>query len=250
MRRTTNSPRFPPYIKSFFVFHYFVKKASERACVSPRYPSGISRRGGLWEKIANESGERRDMEKKIEEEEEEEREGVAWKSACAGSKEGGRLHWSSNSSWAQSQSRSFRFGSCVLATFLASLHSLSAPNCPDELLIIPLLPPTAASSVQLDPFYFFLRHHFFTFLVFWRHFSLHELIQLFFLFFILFLDSTFGTKREREMSTVAWPAFWPLCVCVGWWLLVVVCLRHLYVESTSRRRDSRLTRPVSDVTST
>lgn len=64
MRRTTNSPRFPPYIKSFFVFHYFVKKASERACVSPRYPSGISRRGGLWEKIANESGERRDMEKK------------------------------------------------------------------------------------------------------------------------------------------------------------------------------------------
>lgn len=63
MRRTTNSPRFPPYIKSFFVFHYFVKKASERACVSPRYPSGISRRGGLWEKIANESGERRDMEK-------------------------------------------------------------------------------------------------------------------------------------------------------------------------------------------
>lgn len=90
-------------------------EGGERARV-PRYPSGISRRGGLWEKIVNiRRGERERYGRRRKG-----RETSRWKSACAGSKEGGRLHWSSNSRESVS---SFRFRSAaVVRLSLLFLH--------------------------------------------------------------------------------------------------------------------------------
>lgn len=183
-------------------------EGGERARV-PRYPSGISRRGGLWEKIVNiRRGERERYGRRRKG-----RETSRWKSACAGSKEGGRLHWSSNSRESVS---SFRFRSAAvvrlsllflhLSTHIYTQPPPSSSNILSRRELIILLPtsrphsssiirPTGCLYSSSSTTLFHLFSILATFFFLWADSTLSSF------FFLLFLLDFWN----GEMFTIAWP---------------------------------------------
>ena len=145
-----------------------------------------------------------------------------------------------------------RYFSCISPhIYTHSLRLLLRIYCPDEswlsfcLLAVPI---AASSSVQLAAYSS-------------SSTTLLHLFSILATFFFLWADSTLSTfyffpslltwlfeRRNVHNSVTLQLLLCPLFTTPKkWGMVVVVCVEHLYIESTSRRRDSRSTRPVSGV---